>query len=274
VAGPVLVDGAWIWTDDLAVDTDGAPSSYVPAGSGLAALSALANAGSDAHGWWGIVPGPAGKLEGAPLNAVGGYVSTTALIDSSYPRESQSRYVDASSVPYAAIGGDVLRGWGARVGDLGVAIVIKSGRSTSFVVADIAPAGEHHELSLQATSNLDGLAFNASGHAVSKLGAGSVAYILFPRSGSGWPAPGFEAAAVALLNQWGGAGKLASGLGVSISGYVDQGGTDAGPYQPDTGDGTDYSDTPPDATSGPGCALVALVALASATVFCVAAGLL
>jgi hypothetical protein len=187
------VDGAVAWKNGYAVDADGAPTAYGP--PGFPSLDNLANAKNAAGDFVGVVT----DSDGNPLvNPAGGYVSSTALVDASYPSGDQRRYVDASSVNYVALGRDVLARAGADLGDLIVVIRLRTGDSVGAIVADIAPTGHAREISVACAAAL-GLPCSAR----SSGSSSGIGFVLFPGSGTGWPRPTYADDALALFAQWG-----------------------------------------------------------------------
>ena len=179
-----------VWTAGMAIDADGAPDAYGP--SWQPGRDALANAGRPGN-WWAL----ATDSNGEPLlNDQGYYVSKTALVDSRYPSGDQRRYVDASRVPYLALGRDVLQGYGAALGDLAVAVY--KGAWSPAIVADIAPRGHRGEGSIALADAL-GIPSDPRRGGVSD----GVTYLLWPGSRTGWPSD-FAPTAAALFDRWGG----------------------------------------------------------------------
>jgi hypothetical protein len=145
--GPIAVavtDAEATWTGGLAIDADGSPHAYAPAG--IVALDYLANAGRPGN-WWGLACDHDGRpyVQRASDPAPGYYVSTTALVDRSRPLWDPRRYVDSEAVPYLSVPPELVR-FGAAMGSL--AIVTYSGRSSPAIVADIGPAGKLGEGSI------------------------------------------------------------------------------------------------------------------------------
>jgi hypothetical protein len=63
------------------------------------------------------------------------YVSTTALpANTGVPETDQSHWIDATAIPYAALGG--LRASGVALGDFGLAIRASTGSRTGFIFGD------------------------------------------------------------------------------------------------------------------------------------------
>jgi hypothetical protein len=138
---------------NLTVNADGAPRAYAPARSGLPALDYLANAGK-ADNWWGIACNSKGVplIQGPDDPAPGYYVSTTALFDPSYPKSDPRRYLDSEKIPFAVIPSTPK--FGVELGDLGFAVNLANGNSSSFIVADIGPKGKFGEGSILLAKNL------------------------------------------------------------------------------------------------------------------------
>ncbi len=164
----VVQQGLWLrWSSGLQVDADGDPRAYHPGDWGPRSpgrqplgLDAPENAGRpldpSAPGpgtWPGVVasgaPGaqvPLVQSGQAPAQPFAGYwLSKTALQDSRYPSDDVRSYISSSAIPYIAVPPE-LRKLGVRLGDL--VRVMRSGRSSFAIVADVGPAGKLGEGSI------------------------------------------------------------------------------------------------------------------------------
>jgi hypothetical protein len=200
----IQLDSAWAWSHKLAIDADGAPSAYHPRNIGI---DALANAGHPGN-WWGIVT-DTGENSGEPVvKSDGYYISKTSLSDGRYGQRDQRRYVDATLVPFLAIARGILGTLGAELGDLAWVVNLQNGLESGALVADIAGTGKLHEGSIALADRLGVPSSPRRGGA-----SGGIAYLLFPGSSMGWPAPGFEDVARASFDEWGGQARLRRVLG-------------------------------------------------------------
>lgn len=175
----VSVDGAiFRWTSGLAVDADGCPTAYGPAGT--KPRDALANAGHPGS-WWGLACDAHGQpiVQGPDDPAPGYYVSTTALCDASKHASDPARYVDSAKVPYLSVPPDLLHA-GVHKGD--VALVSYRDVTCAAIVADVGPHGKIGEgsIALAIALGLDGSPRHGG------IG-GRVSVILWAGSTKGWP---------------------------------------------------------------------------------------
>lgn len=201
---------AIVYKSGMRIDADGAPTCYAPPGSDIASLKdldtdTLANAYNPKTGRWvGIVTDEWGK---PILNAIGGYVSPTALHDIAFPVTDQRRYVDATSVPYAAIT-EPLERLGAQLGDVGIACRdVDGGRlCVAFICADVGPAKKSPGEGSPALAQLLQVDADARKGGVDR----GITWIIFPRSSQGWPRayPAIQGQAQALLDAAGGVDSL------------------------------------------------------------------
>jgi len=167
------------WKGKFDVDADGAPNAYGPAGS-CKALDYLANAGKPGN-WWGIVTvngKPYVQKTGDPYP--GCYVSTTSLLDGTYPATSTKRYVDSNTIPYIVLNSLAMKNSGAKLGDF--AYVEYNTKSSFAIVADVGPSGKIGEGSIALAKAL-GITSNPKAGGVSK----GVKFVVFPGSGNGKP---------------------------------------------------------------------------------------
>lgn len=203
------IRGALVWESGMQIDADGAPDAYAPAHSGLVGLDALGNAGAPGN-WWALACNPSGapfiQLPGDP--APGFYVSTTALQDSKKSVRDPARYVDSTKVPYVVIPPEfLLTSYGARLSDL-CAVTYKM-RTAYALVADIGPHGQLGEGSIALADAL-GIPSSPRNGGVSD----GVQWVLFPKSGAGWPVAldDLNLQAQLLFDDWGGVEALSSAL--------------------------------------------------------------
>ncbi len=195
----VQSDGnAKTWSAGMVIDADGAKGVYRADGKGL---DYNANAKNKAGKWVGVVT----DANGNPVDdGNGNYVSPTSMVDQSYhDTHDQRRYVDATTVPYLAIGKDVLDSMGAGLGDL--AAVVYKGVVSPAIVADHAPRGHQHEGSVKLAQSLSIPSSPKNGGVSS-----GVTYVLFPATSKGWPRD-FASDALALFNAWGGMSRVTGG---------------------------------------------------------------
>jgi len=201
--------GPLFWTSRLHVDADGSGRAYHPNGS-PPGLDYLANAGSQAHGWWGIAVGPSGKpyVQSEQDPNPGFYISTTALEDYGLPRSNPARYVDSEKVPFFVLPSKPH--FGASLGDLAMFFNLETGAKSWAIYADIGPANQIGEGSIKLNENL-GLCADPKTGGTEKE---SIATVLFRNSKMGWPRCNeeLEAAANAAFNDWGGLISLKAGL--------------------------------------------------------------
>ena len=177
-------------SNHMRVDADGAPRAYHPRNTGL---DHLANAGYPNGNWQDILvkdpANPSRPYVQTSGEGEGHFLSMTALFDPSRGATDPRRYVDASRVPYLVFPFDYFQAGGTgRLGDLGLAIHLGSGKSTPFVVADIGPRNaDMGEVSMALASALSGKSVNPRNGAGSPVG--TVLYIVFPYSSDKFPWP-------------------------------------------------------------------------------------
>ncbi len=185
---------AYVWiTSRTAIDADGAPRAYhpddvgKPCGPTGAGLDCPSNAGYPSKSWWPTVlaadPANPGKAFVQPSGpAQGFFVSKTALQDSANGNERETlRYVDASTIPYVVFPRPFfqLAGTG-KLGDLGIAYHLQTGKKTAFIVADIGPDEPLGEGSIALFQALGGN--NPNPRTGGGVASGKVLYLVFPRS--------------------------------------------------------------------------------------------
>lgn len=178
-------------TDFMTIDADGAPEAYHPEDTGL---DALKHAGYPGTSWWKnvLVTDPANRNKPyiVPSGRYAGYyLSMTSLRDRTKAVTDPARYVDAVRVPYLVfpVTFSKIRGVG-NLGDIGVAVNIKTRRYSPFVVADIGP--KNHplgEVSIRLAERLGGK--NVCPRMGTEKPLGDILYIIFPGSGKRYPWP-------------------------------------------------------------------------------------
>lgn len=178
-------------TGFMTIDADGAPEAYHPDDTGL---DALKHAGYPGTSWWKNVlvtdPDDQGRPYIVPSGKYAGhYLSMTSLRDSAKAVTDPARYVDAVRVPYLvfSVTFSDIQGVG-RLGDIGVAVNIKTGCYSPFVVADIGPK-DHPlgEVSICLAERLGGK--NVCPRMGPEKHLGDILYIVFPESGKAYPWP-------------------------------------------------------------------------------------
>lgn len=177
-------------TRHMRIDADGAPNAYHP--DGASGLDSLANAGYPGSRWWPSVLVPDPEDPAKPYIQPSGphagfYVSQTALQAPGVDRRNPARYVDASTVPFIVFPGSffAMSGTG-RLGDLGWAVHLASGRSSPFIVADIGPSNAAlGEVSIALATALSGQPVSARNGAGAPKGP--VAYVVFRKSSADQP---------------------------------------------------------------------------------------
>lgn len=212
------------YTDDIAASVfrgsmmicaDGAPKAYHQ--NNAKALDYLANAGRPGN-WWAIVT-DSGKRSGNPVKqkssdpAPGYYISTTAMVNSSFSVTDPRRYIDATKIPYVVLpGGGTHKNFhpkrAPRLGDLAIAYNEKNGIVVGGIFAEIGPVDKLGEVSIA-------LAKKLGVNADPKKGGSSFRYfkyMLFPGTKlSSMPiVADLEKAALDQFEQWGGLDRLDS----------------------------------------------------------------
>ncbi len=168
------VDGAIVFsTQELQVDADGAPNSYLVDGNGLSptcdGVVGLVNGRAvnpPTHGWlqicesawahaqqtsdysgvkiFGFLADPKTNVpivqqSGDPLPGKA-YVSTTSLSLSGSPQTTQRHWVDAVKVPYFVLPAKFSAHYGIKLGDVAVLYSKSTGKTAFAVFADTGPA--------------------------------------------------------------------------------------------------------------------------------------
>jgi len=180
---------AFFFEAGISVDVDGAPNAYGP--TDAIALDNHANAGHPGN-WWGVQTDKHGRPivqhRGPPSQPMAGYyISTTSLIDASFPEDDVRRFVDATKIPYLALPPLDLTETGLRLGDLAVVFNARNGKFCSAIFADTK---KHHVLSEVSARVVDRLGTygNPKG---GPSPADGIIRIVFPGSGIGnkvgWP---------------------------------------------------------------------------------------
>lgn len=185
----------------MGIDADGSPRAYHP-DSGMG-LDALANAGRPGR-WWGVAT-DTGRADGTPVlqgpddPAPGFYVSTTSLHDPSKAHTDPARYVDAETMPYFVLPGDL--GLSIRLGDFGYVVRPSAAKASGGVFADVGPKGHVGEGSIALAEALGIPSSPRHGGC-----SGGVLYVVFSGSAAGWPLDRseVETRATALFTAWGG----------------------------------------------------------------------
>lgn len=191
---------AFFFEAGMTIDADGAPNAYNPENTGLDDLS---NAGEPGH-WDGVIQDEQGNpyVQGPNDPFPGYYVSCTALSDRTKSRIDPTRYVDASTIPYIVLPGDVARQTGARLGDFAVVFNLRNNRFSYAIFADIGTMGEG---SVALARNL-GISPDARSGGTKR----GIRYLVFPGSGNGQPRPieEIDSEAEKEIQHWGGTGRL------------------------------------------------------------------
>ena len=202
---------AAVFRSSFAVDADGAPKAYHQDSS--KALDFLANAGRPGN-WWALVVDDAGNpiVQGASDPAPGFYISKTSLENPGFPDTDPHRYVDAATVPYVVLPGNRFRRFTAaaniRLGDLGAAYNIKTGKLCFAIFADTGPASKIGEGSVALAAAL-GLVANPKAGGTEMR---DIIFAVFPGSGVGRGLSGSEidTRIQATFDSWGGLARLTS----------------------------------------------------------------
>jgi hypothetical protein len=198
-------DSAFFFSAGMTIDADGAPNAYNPDNTGLDDVS---NAGQPGH-WDGLLQDQDGNplVQGPDDPFPGYYISCTALADWTKSRFDPTRFVDASKIPYVTLPGDLARQSGARLGDLAVAVNLRSGKFSYAIFADIGSLGEG---SIALADNL-GIRSDARDGGT----RGGILYVVFPGSGNHQPKSVEEINEQAgeLFQNWGGIDQVRSCAG-------------------------------------------------------------
>ena len=193
---------AFFFVSRMAIDADGAPNAYNSENTGL---DELANAGEPSR-WDGIITdrhgNPLIQRENDPFP--GYYISCTSLSDETKEFTDPTSYVNASKIPYVVLPREVADRGGARLGDFGLVMNLRNGKSSFAIYADIGTLGEGSV----ALADALGIWSDAR-HGGQSDG---ILYLLFPESGNLRPRTIDEIASEGekLLHQWGGMKKLSA----------------------------------------------------------------
>ncbi len=140
----------------MSIDADGAPNAYHPEDIGIDFLS---NGGRPGN-WWALVTDN-GRKDGIPVvqnssdSFPGFYISTTSLFDATKSRIDTKRYIDSRFVPYFVLPKG--RSGGARLGDLGVVINLRTNKLSPAIFADIGPSDAIGEGSIRLAEILESI---------------------------------------------------------------------------------------------------------------------
>jgi hypothetical protein len=184
-------------TEHAAADADGAPNAYSPADLGIGCgephvgLDCLANAGYPKASWWPdvLVADPANAsvaLVQADGPFKGFFVSQTSLRKAGGAATDPATYVDAATVPYIVTpsGFPSEFAHAAMLGDVGVAILTRTGQAQTFIVAD-SGGGSDARLGEASIALFAGLGFpEANPRTGEGLPRETIRYIVFPKSRS------------------------------------------------------------------------------------------
>lgn len=202
---PTRIGNALAWQSGMAIDADGDPAAYAPAGGGD---DNLGNAGHPGD-WYGVVCDAGGRpvVQGAYDPYPGDWISQTALVDHAKGATDPRRYVDSRTVPYISIPSDALasRGGEIHVGDL--AMVCFGSLRCAAIVGDVGPKGKWGEGSIALAKALgipSSPRYGGTSHGVT--------FLVFPGSAStpAWPRvlDEFRNAAEDLFTAFGGQAAL------------------------------------------------------------------
>lgn len=183
----------------MAIDADGAPTAYGPAGT--EPLDYLANAGNPGN-WWGITCDGSGGpyIQQSYHAAPGYYVSCTSLLNPQFPETNPDRFLNSQEIPFAVLPGS--DGFGCNTGDLGLVYNAKTGDNIYAIVADRGP--DVGEASIKVAQCLGVNPDPKTGGCDS-----GIVYLFWPNSGKGWqPVDTWFDQADALMTKWGGLDRL------------------------------------------------------------------
>jgi len=144
---PRASDGSYSFVAAMAIDGDGSPRVYGPAGTDP--LDYLKNAGEPGN-WYGVVTEEGEPVVQGPLDPCPGYyVSATSYFHRGHKRTDPLAYVDSEKVIYIVLPSHwrkeakgIVLGCKAEVRD------IKNGKNTLAVVADFGPKAKCGEASI------------------------------------------------------------------------------------------------------------------------------
>ncbi|GAA0326167.1 hypothetical protein GCM10009087_40600 [Sphingomonas oligophenolica] len=182
-------------TSHAAADADGAPNAYHPADKGKncrrdahIGLDCLGNAGYPDLSWWSdvLVPDPNDPQHAfvQPTGPTKGFfVAQTALRNPNGDKYDPATYVDATRFAFIVnpTGFEKLPHVG-RVGDVGFATHLASGRSSAFIIGD-AGGGSDAQLGESSIALFEALGFpGANPRTGANLPRDTIQYIVFPNS--------------------------------------------------------------------------------------------
>jgi hypothetical protein len=171
--------GAILFKAKMAIDADGSPRAYGPNNSGL---DYTANAGHPGN-WWGVVTNNSGNpiIQNSSNPYPGMYVSTTSLVNNSYPATNPLHYVNSEAIPFFVLPSAVTQLGNIHLGDIGYVYNTVTGQGCYAIFADGGPAGKLGEGSIYLANQI-GVNSNARTGGTTQ---GIIDYIVFPGSGSG-----------------------------------------------------------------------------------------
>jgi hypothetical protein len=193
---------SFVFKAGLMIDADGSPNCYGPDDKGI---DYTANGGTPGGDWWG---GPT-DTSGMPCvqkvfdPTPGFYVSATALANPVYPEASPYRYLDSESIPFFVLPGSHYNG--AKLGDVGLVLNLKTGDNCYAVYGDVGPSSKIGEGSIRLAEALKISGDPKNGGIEAK----NVVYLIFPGSVGAWKPPSvwFDIANT-LFHSWGGLSML------------------------------------------------------------------
>lgn len=174
-----IPSGAIMYRAKMAIDADGSPRAYGPNDSGL---DFTANGGSPGN-WWGVVTDNNGDpiIQGSSDPYPGMYVSTTSLVNSSYPSTNPLRYANSEALPFFVLPLALVQLTGVTLGDMGYVYNTQTGLGCYAIFADGGPAGKLGEGSIYLANQI-GVNSNARTGGTTQ---GIIDYIVFPGTGFG-----------------------------------------------------------------------------------------
>ena len=202
---------AAVFRGKMAICADGAPKAYNR--NDTIGLDYLANAGRPGN-WWALVTDQSGVpvVQGENDPAPGYFVSTTALVNPNTPPNKPSHFIDASTIPFIVLPshrfGQFTTSRALRLGDVGVAYNIDSGKICFAQFAELGPADKIGEASI-ALANALGVDSNPKKGGTSSR---QIIYVVFPSSGigKGLNVPDIVSRAEPIFNNWGGMTRMQS----------------------------------------------------------------
>ncbi|TBC68721.1 hypothetical protein ELH30_31555 (plasmid) [Rhizobium ruizarguesonis] len=206
---------AAVFRSSFAIDADGAPKAYHKDSS--IALDFLANAGRPGN-WWALVVNQNGEpvVQGDGDPAPGFYISKTSLENPGFEAADPRRYVDAATIPYVVLPGvryqQFTQDGNIRLGDLGAAYNIATGKLSFTIFADTGPRTKLGEGSIALAQNL-GLEGSPKAGGTDHR---NIIFAVFPGSGAGrgLSTSEIETRIQPIFDNWGGLARLKSYQGV------------------------------------------------------------